>query len=67
MVLTHHLLRGDWVFEKPVGGDTVNVSVYMNDTVIVNGNNVTQNFKALCVGDVNGSNYPLPGAKFYKK
>jgi len=56
-------IRGDWIFEKPFGGDTINVSVYMNDTVIVNGNNVTVNFNGLCVGDVNGSNIPGTGAK----
>jgi len=56
-------VRGDWLFEKPFGGDTLGVSVYMNDTIIVNGNNVSQNFKGLCVGDVNGSNLPLIGAK----
>jgi len=55
--------RGDWIFEKPFGGDTLNVSTYLNDTVIVGGGIVTQDFKGLCVGDVNGSNYPLPGAK----
>ena len=35
----------------------------MNDTILVNGNNVMQNYLGLCVGDVNGSNFPLPGAK----
>ena len=44
--------RGDWLFEKPFGGDTINVSTYLNDTVIVNGTNVNQNFKGRCVGDV---------------
>jgi len=55
--------RGDWDFEKPTGGDTINVSVYLNDSVIVGGGNVVQDFKGLCVGDVNGSNVPYPGAK----
>jgi len=51
-------IRGDWVFEKPFGGDTLNVSIYLNDTVIVNGSNITQNFDALCVGDMNASYLP---------
>jgi hypothetical protein len=55
--------RGDWVFEKPIEGDTLNVSVNLNDTVIVNCSNVIQNFKGLCVGDVNGSNLPGTGEK----
>ena len=54
---------GDWVFEKPLGGDTLNVSPGLNDTVIVNNADVSQDFKALCVGDVNGSNFPPQGAK----
>ena len=57
--------RGDWVFEKPYGGDTLNVSVGLNDTIFVNGNNVTQNYLGLCVGDVNGSNFPLRRCKIY--
>jgi hypothetical protein len=55
--------RGDWLFERPFGGDTINVSPTLNDTIIVNGNNVIQDFKGLCVGDVNSSNVPLTGAK----
>ena len=38
-------------------------STYLNDSVIINGHNVVQNFKGLCVGDVNGSNLPAQGAK----
>ena len=46
--------RGDWTFAKPtIGGDTI----------IESGSNVTQDFYGLCVGDVNGSNNPGPGAK----
>jgi len=30
----------------------------MNDTVIINGSNVSRNFDGLCVGDVNASNVP---------
>ncbi len=43
--------RGDWTIAKPIVG---------GDTIIVNGANVIQNFDVLCVGDVNGSNNPLP-------
>jgi hypothetical protein len=50
--------RGDWTFAKPIIG---------GDTIIVNGNNVTQDFNGLCVGDVNGSNNPLPGSSFNNK
>ncbi|MHC1775294.1 MAG: T9SS type A sorting domain-containing protein [Lentimicrobium sp.] len=46
--------RGDWTFAKPVIG---------GDTIVVNGSNVIQDFYGLCVGDVNGSNNPGPGAK----
>jgi uncharacterized repeat protein (TIGR03803 family) len=46
--------RGDWTFAKPVIG---------GDTIIVNGSSVVQDFYGLCVGDVNGSNTPGPGAK----
>jgi hypothetical protein len=46
--------RGDWTFAKPVIG---------GDTIMVNGSNVMQDFYGLCVGDVNGSNNPGPGAK----
>lgn len=45
--------RGDWTFEKHGGGDTV----------IMAGVNQTVNFYGLCVGDVNGSHIPAPGAK----
>ncbi len=44
--------RGDWTFAKAVTG---------GDTIIINGNDVNQNFYGLCVGDVNGSNVPVPG------
>jgi hypothetical protein len=43
----------DWVFEKPFGGDTINVSTNLNNGIMVNGANVSQNFKGRCVGDVN--------------
>ena len=59
--------RGNWVFEKPVGGDTLNVSPGLNDTVIVNYSDVSEDFKGLCVGDVNGSYVPLPGTKSSSK
>jgi hypothetical protein len=60
-------MRGDWAFEKPLGGDTLNVSPYNNDTIIVNRKHVAQDFYGLCVGDVNGSNFPYTGAKFLPK
>ena len=44
--------RGDWTFAKPTGGDLV--TIY--------GSKVTQDFKGLCVGDVNGTNVPLTGS-----
>lgn len=47
--------RGNWDFEKQFGGDTIYVSTYMNDTVIINNTNVIQDFKGICIGDVNGS------------
>jgi hypothetical protein len=46
--------RGDWTFAKPIIG---------GDSIVIDGANVTQNFYGLCVGDVNGSNTPGPGAK----
>ena len=46
--------RGDWTFAKPVVG---------GDTILVYGSDVIQDFYGLCVGDVNGSNNPGPGAK----
>ena len=49
--LENSFARGDWVFAKPTGGDTV----------IVAGTNVVQDFQGLCVGDVNGSYIPNPG------
>ncbi|MEI6436902.1 MAG: hypothetical protein WCP32_18915, partial [Bacteroidota bacterium] len=49
--LDNSFARGDWVFAKPTGGDTV----------IVAGTNVVQDFQGLCVGDVNGSYIPNPG------
>ncbi len=42
--------HGNWMFEKVTGGNTV----------IISGADVTQNFYGLCIGDVNGSNSPLP-------
>jgi hypothetical protein len=54
---------GDWLFAKPIGGDTLTVSVYKNDTVIVSNHNIQQDFIGLCAGDVNGSNFPNTGAK----
>ena len=45
--------RGNWTFAKPTGGDTVVVSTA----------GVTQDFQALCVGDVNGSYLPVTGSK----
>ena len=45
--------RGNWTFGKINGGDTI----------IVNGADVAENLYGLCVGDVNGSNIPGPGAK----
>ena len=59
--------RGDWNFEKPTGGDTLDVSTYFNDTIVVNGANLYQDFKGICIGDVNGSNIPSPGAKSTSK
>jgi len=59
--------RGDWNFEKPFGGDTINVSPNLNDTIVVNGSNLVQDFKGICIGDVNGSNVPFPGAKTQSK
>ena len=56
-------VQQDWIFEKPFGGDTINISPYFNDSVTVNGGNVHQDFTGLCTGDVNGSNVPLTGAK----
>jgi len=44
--------RGDWTFAKPIVG---------GDTIIVQDENVVQNFFGLCVGDVNGSYTPGPG------
>ena len=55
------------MFEKPSGGDTLDVSTSFNDTINVSGNNVIQGFKGLCVGDVNGSNQPATGAKTARK
>ena len=55
--------RGDWLFEKPFGGDTINVSAGMNDTIAVLSTSAIQDIMGLCVGDVNGSNYPAQGAK----
>ena len=52
--------RGDWVFEKPYGGDTTDVSPGLNDTVVVNGSNVTRYFVGRCVGDVDS--YTCSGA-----
>ncbi len=40
--------RGDWVFERQSGGDTVHIS----------GANTAVDFYGLCVGDVNGSHIP---------
>ena len=45
--------RGDWVFCKPTGGDTV----------ILGSTDIVQDFQGLCVGDVNGSNIPGTGVK----
>ncbi|NVO21556.1 MAG: leucine-rich repeat protein [Bacteroidetes bacterium] len=45
---------GNWIFAKPVIG---------GNNIIVNGVNTVQNFYGICVGDVNGSNVPGPGAK----
>ncbi len=42
--------RGDWSFEKVTGGNTI----------IIAGADVTENLYGLCIGDVNGSNTPLP-------
>ncbi len=52
--LDNFFARGDWTFAKPTTG---------GDTIIIGGSAVTQNFYGLCVGDVNGSNIPGPGAK----
>ena len=60
-------VRGDWIFEKPIGGDTISVSTGLNDTVVINGSDVTQHFKGLCVGDVNESYLPPIGAKNEEK
>ncbi len=46
--------RGNWTFEKLTGGNAI----------VVSGTNVTQNFYALCVGDVNGNYVPEPSATF---
>jgi len=54
--------RPDWIFEKPLGGDTLNVSVGMNDTIVVNGANIVQDIKGVAAGDVNGSYLPPAGA-----
>ncbi len=45
--------RGDWVFAKVNGGDTL----------ILAGNDISQDFYGLCTGDVNGSNIPSTGQK----
>jgi len=50
----------------PFGGDTLDVSTTLNDTIIVNGSNLIQNFKGICAGDVNGSNIPNTGANTIK-
>ena len=61
--------RGDWIFEKPFGGDTIisstdsTISSYYNDTVIVNCQTLNQNISGICVGDINSSYYPPVGAK----
>lgn len=51
--LENTFAKGDWIFEKYEGGDSISMpeSDYL------------QNFFGLCVGDVNGSNIPVPGAK----
>ncbi|MEI6883567.1 MAG: C10 family peptidase [Bacteroidota bacterium] len=46
--------RGNWTFAKPITG---------GDSIIVIGSNISQDFYGLCVGDVNGSNVPIPGMK----
>lgn len=40
--------RGDWVFEKQSGGDSI----------FIDGQNTTVDFYGLCTGDVNGSHIP---------
>jgi hypothetical protein len=40
--------RGDWVFEKQTGGNSV----------VIDGQNTTVDFYGLCTGDVNGSQIP---------
>jgi hypothetical protein len=60
-------IRADWNFEKSIGGDTINVSPTLNDTIKVSGSNIVQDIKGICLGDVTGSNQPLPGAKTQSK
>ncbi|MFZ4707402.1 MAG: right-handed parallel beta-helix repeat-containing protein [Bacteroidales bacterium] len=50
--LSNSFARGDWTFADPNG------YTYF----YVNNSNVVQNLYGLCVGDVNGSNIPEPGA-----
>ena len=58
--------RGNWLFEKPSGGDTITVSHNLNNTVVINGSDTKQNFRAICVGDVNGTDIPTTGKKQFK-
>ena len=48
--MDNSFLRGNWTFAKPAGGNSVTLS----------GGSIRQDFYGLCVGDVNGSNIPLP-------
>jgi photosystem II stability/assembly factor-like uncharacterized protein len=50
--LDTNFLRGDWTIAKP--GLT-------GDTIIINGDDRTQNYYGLCVGDVNASYVPASG------
>ncbi len=45
--------RGDWVFEKQTGGNSV----------VIENHNTTVNFYGLCTGDVNGSHIPGNSSK----
>ncbi len=49
VLLVNSFVVGDWIFEKK--------------TAVVNNGNLTVDFKALCFGDINGSNTNIPALK----